>query len=248
LRRLAGLPIIAHGLSSNAASFGGPDLTYLNHIKHLVDGIDAIVYSDHLALTAVAGRELGHLAPNLFDDELLVAADRNIRRIVEVTGRRVCLENLATKTMISGSTYTPEEFYLAMLGVNDQWDGLVDLTNVWINSQNRPVDPEAFIDAIPPERIGYIHLAGGTWLHGELVDTHSQAVHPEVFELLDRVLQRATPTAVIIERDSNWESAEDELRADVERARALVDTYQPAVGTPPAVGTLVTAAAGAAPR
>jgi uncharacterized protein len=226
LRSLAGLPVIAHGLSGNTASFLGPDLSYLEQIRHLVDDVDAITYSDHLALTAVAGRELGHLAPNLFDDELLEAAAGNIRRMVEVTGRRVCLENLATTTMISGSTYNPEEFYLAMLGVSDQWDCLLDLTNVWINSQNRAVDPEAFVDAIPPERIGYIHLAGGTRLHGELVDTHSHAVHVEVFDLLDRVLQRATPQAIIIERDSNWEGAEEELRSDVARVRSIVSSHQ----------------------
>jgi len=226
LRSLAGLPLIAHGLSGNTASFPGPDPGYLRQMRALVDAIDALAYSDHLALTNVAGRALGHLAPNLFDDDLLQMAAQNIARMVESTGRRVRLENLATTTMITGSAYTPEEFYLELLEVSDQWDCLVDLTNVWINSQNRPVDPEAFVDAIPPERVGYVHLAGGRRFHGELIDSHSNAVHPEVFELLDRLLARAVPEAIIIERDSNWEAAEDELRADVARVRSLIVKHQ----------------------
>lgn len=237
LRHLDGLPLIAHGLSGNAASVIGPTTQYLQAMRQLMDATGAIAYSDHLALTGVDGRALGHLAPNLFDDELLRAVVGNITRMVEVTGRRVCLENLATTIMISGSAYTVEEFYLALLEASDQWDCLLDLTNIWINSRNRPLDPLAFVDAIPPHRIGYIHLAGGRRVHGELVDTHSNAVHPEVFDLLDRVLETATPMAIIVERDSNWEGAQEELRADMARARHLVDKYQ-TVEPPLAVGTL----------
>jgi uncharacterized protein len=230
LRRLAGLPTIAHGLCGNTASVHGPDPAYLAQIRRLVDAIDAIAYSDHMALTGVTGRALGHLAPNLFDDELLTAAAGNIAMMMDVTGRRPCLENLATKTMITGSAYTVEEFYVRLLDVSDQWDCLIDLTNIWINSQNRDVDPLRFIDSIPAERVGYIHLAGGIKEHGEWVDSHSNAVHDEVFELLDYLLARAAPIAVIIERDTNFAGAEAELRADLGRVRQIVAKHQGEIG------------------
>jgi uncharacterized protein (UPF0276 family) len=234
LRRIAGLPTIAHGLCGNAASVHGPDTAYLEQIRRLADAIDAIAYSDHMALTGVTGRALGHLAPNLYDDELLAAAARNITTMVDVTGRRPRLENLATKTTITGSKYSPEEFYLRLLDVSDQWDCLLDLTNIWINSQNRAVDPLEFIDAIPADRLGYIHLAGGIFQHGEWIDSHSQAVHGEVFELLDYLLARAAPTAIIIERDTNFAGAEAELRADLGRVRSIVAKHQPNGGPGPA--------------
>ena len=237
LRRIAGVPVIAHGLCGNTASVHGPDAAYLEQIRRLADAIDAIAYSDHLALTGVTGRALGHLAPNLYDDELLAAASRNIATMVDATGRRPCLENLSTKTMISGSAYSPEEFYLRLLDASDQWDCLLDLTNIWINSRNRPVDPLEFIDSIPPERIGYIHLAGGRLIADEWVDTHSQAVHSEVLELLDYLLARATPFAIIIERDSNWSGAEEELRADLSQVRQIVAKHQPG-GSSPSPGSL----------
>jgi uncharacterized protein (UPF0276 family) len=228
LRRIADVPKIAHGLCGNAASVHGPETAYLEQIRRLADAIEAIAYSDHMALTGVTGRALGHLAPNLYDDELLAAARRNITKMVAITGRRVRLENLATKTMITGSKYTPEEFYLRLLDESDEWDCLLDLTNIWINSRNRDVDPVQFIDAIPPHRIGYIHLAGGMLSHGEWIDSHSHAVHAEVFELLDHLLARAAPDVIIIERDGNWTGADSDVRDDLIRVRQIVARHQQA--------------------
>ena len=223
LQQIGDLPIIIHGLSGNVASASGPSRAYLERIRRLADYTDAIIYSDHLAFTGTPGRELGHLAPNRFDDELLRMACEHIELMNDVTGRRVCLENLATKTTIAGSEYSPEEFYLALLEQSDGWDCLLDLTNIWINGQNRPVDPVAFVGAIPSERIRYVHLAGGRWIHDELVDSHSEAVHPEVLDLLDHLLGVARPEAVIVERDSNWGHAASEVVDDMARARKLRD-------------------------
>ncbi len=223
LELLAGIPVMVHGLSGNVASAVGPTREYLEAIRRLGEFTGAMTCSDHLAFTGVQGRELGHLAPNRFDDELLDLACRHIELINEVTGRRACLENLATKVTFSGSTYSPEEFYLRLLDRSDSWDCLLDLTNIWINAQNRPVDPVAFIDAIPPERVRYVHLAGGRWMHDELVDSHSESVHPEVYDLLAHLLRRAEPAAVIVERDSNWKNAYDEVTANLAEARAVRD-------------------------
>jgi uncharacterized protein (UPF0276 family) len=223
LDSLAGMPILVHGLSGNVASAIGPSTEYLESIARLADHVDALIYSDHLAFTAAPGRDLGHLAPNRFDDELLGLACDHIERMVDVTGRRVCLENLATTTTISGSTYTPEEFYLALLEASDAWDCLVDLTNIWINGQNRPVEPLEWIRAIPPERIRYVHLAGGQWVHGELIDSHSESVHPEVYDLLAHLLTTATPEVVIVERDSNWLHALQEVEDNVRQARKVCE-------------------------
>jgi uncharacterized protein len=226
LDELKGMPILVHGLSGNVASATGPQLDYLQSIRRLAEYTDAVIYSDHLAFTAGPGRALGHLAPNRFDDDLLKCACQHIELMNSVTGHRVCLENLATSTMMGGSIYTPEEFYLRLLEESDSWDCLLDLTNIWINAQNRPVDAEAFVRTIPPERIRYVHLAGGRWLHGELVDTHSESVHPEVYDLLATLLSVAEPKVVIVERDSNWRNAYDEVADNIAQARSVIEAVQ----------------------
>lgn len=217
-----GIPVTLHGLCGNAASVVGPTPEYLQQIRKLADEMDALCYTDHLAFTETSDRSLGHLAPNRFDDELLEQVADNIDRMVSITGRRPRLENLATTIQIPGSTYTVEEFYLALLEASDQWDCLLDITNLWINSQNRPVDPVAIIDAIPPERLRYVHLAGGTKSHDEWVDSHSQPVHEEVFPLLAHLLSRALPDVIMVERDDDWTGAEEQVKADIERVRKLV--------------------------
>jgi uncharacterized protein len=226
LELLAGIPIVVHGLSANTSSATGPEVPYLEQIRRLCDYTEAIMYSDHVALTGAHGRNLGHLAPNRYDDELLATASRHIELMNEVTGRRPCLENLATKTMLAGSKYTPEEYYLRLLDASDGWDCLLDVTNVWINSQNRPVDVYDFIDAIPPDRIRCIHLAGGHWHGGEMIDSHSQTVHEEVWPLLEHVLERSHPDVIMVERDSNWDNAEAEVRDNLATARRLVEAAQ----------------------
>jgi hypothetical protein len=218
----AGVGMIVHGLSGNFASVTGPNDEYLDQIAKLFEGTAAIGYSDHLAFTGTGEHALGHLAPNRFDDELLELAAGHIDRVGRRTGRRVCLENLATTTMMSGSTYTPEEFYLKLLEVSPGWDCLLDLTNIWINAQNRPLDVYGFLDELPADRVRFIHLAGGRRIGDELVDTHSNQVHPEVFPLLEYLLTKATPDVILIERDSNWEGAEAEVRSDLGRVREML--------------------------
>jgi len=232
LSALAGIPIVIHGLSGNVSSVAGPAPRYLDQIARLAEITDAVAYSDHLALSAAGGHALGHLAPNRFDDELLDIAACHIATIVERTGLRPRLENLATTVTISGSSYSPEEFYLRLIEMSDQWDCLVDLTNVWINAQNRTLDPVSFIDAIPVGRIGYVHLAGGRMIGSEWIDSHSQQVHEPVFELLRHLLRRAAPQMVIVERDTNWRRSVDEVRADVDTARGIVLKVTGAAGKP----------------
>jgi uncharacterized protein (UPF0276 family) len=222
-----GVPVALHGLSGNVASVTGPREDYLDQIARLAAATSALCYTDHLAMTEAGGHALGHLAPNRFDDELLEHAAANIARISSRTGLRVRLENLATSTTIAGSTYTPEEFYRELLSASDQWDLLLDLTNIWINAQNRPLDPVAFIDSLPAERIKYVHLAGGELHHGEWIDSHSHAVHDEVFDLLTHLLRRAQPEVIIVERDQNWDGAQDEIIADLSRVRAIAASSRP---------------------
>ncbi|MGO9910183.1 MAG: hypothetical protein ACLPQS_03345, partial [Acidimicrobiales bacterium] len=50
-----------------------------------------------------------------------------------------------------------------------------------------------------------------------------ESVHPEVYDLLAHLLRRAEPAAVIVERDSNWKNAYDEVTANLAEARAVRD-------------------------
>ena len=71
------------------------------------------------------------------------------------------------------------------------------------------------------ERVLEVHLAGGSFKEGMLVDTHANPVRTEVWDLLDYVCQRAPIEGVVIERDANLPPIR-ELLDEVETARRIL--------------------------
>jgi len=58
-----------------------------------------------------------------------------------------------------------------------------------------------------------------------LADSHSHPVPDDALDLLDRVLVRHRPDAIVLERDDRLQEF-DEILADVRRIRACVDAVQ----------------------
>src|SRR5262249_19648919 len=89
-----------------------------------------------------------------------------------------------------------------------------------------------FLDALPAGLVQEVHMAGGVTVHDEmlgkriLADSHSHPVPDETLALLDHMLTRHTPAAVILERDDRLEAV-DEILADIARIRAHVVAARP---------------------
>lgn len=80
---------------------------------------------------------------------------------------------------------------------------LLDLNNLYVNAVNFHLDPVKFLEAIPPDAVWEIHLAGFDHVGRWLVDTHGQAVYPEVWSLYQWVLHHFGPRPTLIEWDTN---------------------------------------------
>jgi uncharacterized protein (UPF0276 family) len=105
---------------------------------------------------------------------------------------------------------------------------LLDLHNFYANGINFGTDPLHFLDAIPLERIAYLHIAGGRWITSPdgakqyLLDDHLHPVTEPVYALLAEVASRAAqPLTVILERDGEY-PAMPELLEELDRARAAL--------------------------
>ena len=76
---------------------------------------------------------------------------------------------------------------------------------------NRGTDPEALLDAIPLDRVAYVHVAGGAEHAadpGVYHDTHTDPVPPAVLALLERLRERLdVAPAVMLERDGRYPPA-----------------------------------------
>ena len=88
--------------------------------------------------------------------------------------------------------------------------GLVlDIANVYANARNRGEDPLALLDALPLERVSYVHVAGGAEHDGLYHDTHTDATPPEVLALVTELCARHQPPALMLERDGHYPPAAD---------------------------------------
>ena len=214
--------IVLHALSCNVVSATGPNKEYLSRLKELIRLTKSPYLSDHAAMTSVDGFPLGHLSPNLCSEETLSNSSINIRMIEDTLNVPLVLEYITYSTRISGSRWTPEEFYLELVNRNDQVGVLLDLANVWYNGNNFGFNPQKFIEALPQDRIVHIHLAGGKMENDRWIDSHSMPVHEEVFLLLEDIKRTADIDCLIIERDANYKEAVDDLAKDLKQAKYIM--------------------------
>ncbi len=196
-------PLIPHGIAMSIGTGGPIDPGYLHRLAALTERVDAPWFSDHLCFTKVPEADTETLSPLWFTRESVANVRRNLSQLGAAIPRQFLLENITYYFHLPGNDMTEAEFITEVLDGTDV-GLLLDVQNVWVNSVNLGFDPYAFLDAIPLERTVQVHLAGGKDVQGVLVDTHSTAVVPQVWDLLRYALERAPAKAILLEWDQDW--------------------------------------------
>jgi len=211
-------PIALHGLSLD---IGGPDPidTHLvQSVKSLIDEIGAPLYSEHLTYCA-AGGHLYDLLPIPFTEEAVHYVAARVRQVQDILGQPIVLEN-ASYYAQPRADMSEAEFVRAVLLESDS-GLLLDVNNIYVNSINHCYDPLEFLDALPLERVRYLHVAGHSDEAPDLkVDTHGADVTDPVWQLLAQAYQRLGPLPTLLERDFNIPAVAD-LLLEVEQVRQL---------------------------
>jgi uncharacterized protein (UPF0276 family) len=210
-------PFVLHGVG---LSIGGPDPLdedYLSHLEALLEVVRPPWFSDHLCYSSAFGVEYHDLIPLPFTE----AALRHVCERIEIVQARFsipfALENPSYYMTYAASEMSELEFIQEVVrrtGVRL----LLDVNNVYVNSQNHGYDPYAFIDGIPAEAVVQIHLAGHTRLPDVIIDTHGAHTIPEVFDLYAHTLRRTGPVTTLIEWDNDIPALEV-LLAENQKAR-----------------------------
>ena len=221
LHLLTEFPLIPHGVELSIGTQGPLDDAYVETLAEFADLIKAPWFSDHLCFTRADGIALGQLIP--LPRTRAVAADvaAKAQQVQERVGRPFLLENI-TYYIDLPSELTEAQFVTEVMERCD-CGLLLDLTNLFINSVNHRFEPLDFLAAIPTERVVQVHLAGGEESPVALVDTHSTAVPPPVFELLhDTAALSPNLKGVMVERDQNFPEDFAEIAADLATARRTI--------------------------
>jgi uncharacterized protein len=219
------VPLTAHGVGLSIGTDVPLDLAYLDKIAEIVERLKAPAYSEHLAFTRVPGCDLGNLLPLPKTEAVAEQIIAKVRTVRARVGVPFLLENITYMFEWPDSKLTDAEF-LNLICRETGAGLLLDVENVYLNSQNHGFDPYAFIDALAPGLVREIHMAGGITVRDPagrpvLADTHSHPVEAAVLDLLDHTLARERPATIIVERDDRLDAI-DEILDDVERIRERI--------------------------
>lgn len=216
------ITLLPHGLELNVGGHGPCDERNCEEAVSLVGAVSAPWYSDHLCFTQAGGLEIGQLTPLPFTQTTVHRCAQKARSFQDQLGVPFLLENITRAFPLPGEM--DEVTFVRSVVEQADCGLLLDLTNLFINSHNFEYDPYAYLDRLPLERVMQVHLAGSERRNGRWVDTHSQTVesHPQVWDLLDYVVQRSSIGAVIFERDQNYPENFDEILEDVRKARSIL--------------------------
>jgi uncharacterized protein (UPF0276 family) len=212
-------PVALHGVSLSIGSSDPLDLDYLRKLKALASRIRARWVSDHLCWTGVLGRNTHDLLPLPYNEATLRHVAGRVRQVQDFLERKIALENPSTYLAFAGSTISEWEF-LARLAETADCALLLDVNNVYVSAFNHGFDAEAYVDAVPADRVVQYHLAGHTHKGTHIVDTHSGPALDAVWSLYERACRRTGPVSTLFE----WDEAIpgfDEVRAEAAKARPL---------------------------
>jgi hypothetical protein len=219
-------PVSLHGV---ALSLGGAeelDRFHLGRLKALIERVEPMLISDHLAWSAIGGAYLNDLLPLPYTEESLDVFCRHVDEAQEMLGRWLLIENPSSYLRFRHSTI-PEAEFLTETARRTGCGILCDVNNIYVSATNFGFDPITYIDALPAAAVGEIHLAGHCAAEDVdvLIDDHGSRVAQPVWELYVEALRRIGAVPALIEWDTNIPPLEI-LLDEARHAQELADIHR----------------------
>lgn len=205
----AHIPISVHTVGVSIGSANGIDRTHLERIRCLVDTIDPIFVSGHLAWSTYQQEYLNDLLPLPYNEETLRLVTEHVNEVQDVLGRPYLIENPASYVGFRSSTIRETEF-LSEIVRRTSCQLLCDVSNIVVRAHNLGYDAHQCIDEFPADAITEIHLGGFTPEEdpatpgAELwIDTHAAAIAERSWDLYAYAIRRFGPRPTLIEWDND---------------------------------------------
>jgi uncharacterized protein (UPF0276 family) len=214
----ASYPVALHGVSMDLGGTDALDRTYLEELRQLVRRAEPLWVSDHLCWSRSGGRYLHDLLPLPHTEEVVAHVAARIRAVQDLLGRQILVENISSYARFASGM--PEWEFLAAVTERADCFILLDVSNVVVNAHNHGLDPRAYLDSLPAERVRQLHLAGHSANGPLLIDTHDRPVPEAAWRLYGEAIRRFPDAAVMIERDDAIPPLA-ELVAELARARMI---------------------------
>ena len=217
--------ISCHGIGLSLGSVTTVNKQHLTSLVNLVNEIQPTMVSDHLSWSEYGGHHFNDLLPLPYTEEALDVFCRNVLQVQDALQRPLLIENPSSYLRFEHSTI-PEWEFLTQVQTRTDCRLLLDLNNVHVSCFNHQYDSQQYLSAIKASTVDEIHLAGFTKKQldqGEIwIDTHSDHVSDEVWQLYRRWVARHGPTPTLIE----WDLDIPEPKVLLEEADKAIDILQ----------------------
>jgi uncharacterized protein len=202
-------PVSLHGVALSLGSAEELDCSHLARLKALIGRVEPMLVSEHLAWSVIGGAYLNDLLPLPYTDTSLELFCRHVEEAQEALGRRLLIENPSSYLRYRHSTI-PEAEFITEVASRTGCGILCDVNNIYVSARNFGFDPITYLETLPIEVIGEIHLAGHHTAEDAdiLIDDHGSRVAQPVWELHAAALRRFGPVPTLIEWDTDLPALE----------------------------------------
>ena len=201
-RARANYPLSLHGVGLGLGSVDGVDREHLARVRGAIARFEPALVSEHACWGHAGGEWFNDLLPLPYTEEAAQHLARQVAEAQDFLGRQLLIENVSAYVAFEHSRLAEWEF-LAEVVARSGCALLLDVNNVYVNSQNLGVDADAYLAGLPPGSVREIHLAGHARNGGVLIDDHGSAVCEEVWQLYRRALACVGPVPTLIEWDND---------------------------------------------
>jgi uncharacterized protein (UPF0276 family) len=202
-----------------------PDAEHLARLGELVERFEPLLVSEHLAWSSFDGQSVPDLLPFPRTQAALERIVRNVDIVQNTLRRRILIENPSLYAQLPGHELSETEF-LIELSRRTGCGLLLDVNNVHVSAHNLGFDASDYLDAIPANAIGEVHLAGHSVdaRAGLLIDTHDAPIAEDVWRSYEQLIERIGARPTLIERDDNL-PAFGELARECDRAHRILEGF-----------------------
>jgi len=200
--------VIQHGVSLYFGSTDPIDRAQLRRLKDLVKRTKTPFLSDHLCLGSVDGTYTHDLLPMPYTFAAAKNTAQRIRYVRDFLDIPIIVENVSSYAEFHASEMTEWEFLSEVVERAD-CGILLDVNNIYVSSQNHDFDPMDYVNNVPHERVGQIHIAGHSKYEKYVLDTHDHPVIDPVWKLYARAIELVGSTATLLEWDAHIPSFDE---------------------------------------
>jgi uncharacterized protein len=219
----ASYPITLHGVGMSLGSTDPININYLKKLKSLIKRTEPLLVSDHLSWSSFEGRYFHELLPLPYTEEAVRHLAHRIKVVQDYLELQFMIENVSSYLSFNHSTLTEWDFLQA---ISEEADCLIllDINNIYVSAQNNEFNPSVYLNELTTNRIAQFHLAGFEDKETHLLDSHSAAVYPSVWELYRQAINKFGPIPTCLEWDNHIPDFIC-LQEEANKAKKIMENY-----------------------